>query len=59
MAFDTTEIETMIREHMGAQPYEAVCADCDEPLEVDTRIDNDYDLTIIVSVCKCAKQKGE
>jgi hypothetical protein len=48
------DVKEMIRTHMGTQPYQIHCADCNAKLELcSTTVDIDDDITIEVYPCKC------
>lgn len=53
---DLTAIEEAIRRHMEDQPYQATCAECGNPVELDVEVDRTLDLRIMVPVCKCQEE---
>lgn len=48
------DFETLIQQHMEAQPYEATCAECGREITVESQVDKDFDLRLTVPVCECA-----
>jgi len=46
------DFRDIISEHMDNQPIQATCGDCGAILNVNTDIDEDYDITIEVEPCQ-------
>ena len=52
-----SDIEKLIEDHMKAQPYDCICAECGEPITLDVKLDGELDMIVQVPPCDCTKQK--
>lgn len=59
MGFYLDDVEKLITDHMATQPYDAVCAECGKDVEIGVRVDGDFDLRIVVPICKCQEAIDE
>ena len=57
MSIDLADFKEIIMAHMQDQPFETSCADCGKTVALDITVDRDFDMTITVPVCKCAKRE--
>ena len=53
MSINEKTLINAIKDHMKTQPYEITCSECGEYLEYDLRLDNDFDIELQVSSCRC------
>uniref|UniRef100_A0A6M3LVN3 Uncharacterized protein n=1 Tax=viral metagenome TaxID=1070528 RepID=A0A6M3LVN3_9ZZZZ len=58
MTLRISDIETIISDHMGQQPYQITCSSCGEDLKFSLDFDSDYDLKLQVDPCECIKEEN-
>lgn len=58
MAIDIAELENQLRKHMDDQPYSIDCFECGEKLEVEKKVDVDFDLLLDVHPCTTCMEKA-
>ena len=51
-----SDFAPIIQNHMDQQPYRVRCNECGEELWFEAKVDNDFDLTVEVEVCKHCRE---
>jgi len=59
MSLNMEDLETIVMEHMEAQPFDIVCSKCGMGLEKSISIDADLDLAISVEPCETCLAEAE